>query len=89
MPQSVELLFLGTGDKCGVPKIGCDCPTCTHAKTHHDKTERLRTGYVLLVDNQPIFIDTGPDLRVQMLKHNLSWARSVFITHPHYDHHCL
>ena len=80
MESNVKFIFLGTGDKCGIPKIGCECSTCFHAKQTNDQTVRTRTANVLLVDDNPIFIDAGPDLRYQMLKKNcrqskVNWRR--------------
>ncbi len=28
----MKFTLLGTGDAIGTPKIGCDCPQCTHAR---------------------------------------------------------
>ncbi|MHA1712738.1 MAG: MBL fold metallo-hydrolase [Candidatus Ranarchaeia archaeon] len=86
MTQDVRLTFLGTGDKCGIPKIGCECATCQYALRKRDHTWRTRSAIVLTIGEHHIFIDAGPDLREQMINNNIKNVDSVWLTHPHYDH---
>ena len=56
----MKITLLGTGDAIGTPKVGCDCPQCSHAK--NNGSMRLRTS--LLVENagKHILVDSSPDL---------------------------
>jgi len=80
----MKITLLGTGDAIGTPKVGCDCPQCTHAK--NTGAMRLRTS--LLVENagKHILIDSSPDLRQQLLLYGSPHIDAVIWTHGHYDH---
>tara|TARA_B100000214_G_C23969170_1_gene629220 strand:- start:1651 stop:2409 length:759 start_codon:yes stop_codon:yes gene_type:complete len=75
--------FLGTGTSQGVPVIGCDCNVCL-SDDLNDK--RLRSSIYIKYKNQNILIDTGPDLRQQVLKNNIKKIDFVLYTHAHRDH---
>ncbi|WP_321505241.1 MBL fold metallo-hydrolase [uncultured Methanoregula sp.] len=80
----MKITLLGTGDAVGTPRIGCDCPQCTRAKT--EGLTRLRTS--LLVENcgRHLLIDSSPDLRFQLLRTGSPHIDAVLWTHGHYDH---
>jgi phosphoribosyl 1,2-cyclic phosphate phosphodiesterase len=81
----MKITLLGTGDATGTPVIGCHCPTCEDAR-QGTRSNRLRSA--LLVENNGgrVLIDTGPDLRAQLLKLDVSHIDGVIWTHGHYDH---
>jgi len=80
----LKVKFLGTGTSTGVPLIGCKCEVCTSS---NPLNKRLRTSaYISLEDNTKILIDTGPDLRQQCLRENITKLDFVFYTHFHSDH---
>jgi phosphoribosyl 1,2-cyclic phosphate phosphodiesterase len=79
----LRITFLGTGTSMGVPIIGCPCPVCRSADV---RDKRLRTSVLLEVNGKTIVIDTGPDFRQQMLKHNVRVLDAVVFTHEHKDH---
>ncbi len=71
-----------------MPLIACDCAVCTSADPHDTRT---RTGAaVQWVDptGQPrtVLIDTTPDLRQQVLRHDLWRCDAILFTHNHVDH---
>lgn len=78
-----HLLFLGTSTSVGVPVIGCNCPTCLSDDPHND---RSRSSIFLEGPSGKILIDSGPDLRQQALRENLTEVDAVFYTHCHLDH---
>jgi len=80
----MKFTLLGTGDAIGTPKVGCDCPQCTHAKN----TGSMRLRPSLLVENakKHILIDSSPDLRQQLLLNGSPHIDAVIWTHGHYDH---
>lgn len=80
----MKITLLGTGDAIGTPKVGCNCPQCSHAR----KTGAMRLRTSLLVENEGrhILIDSSPDLRQQLLLHGSPQIDAVIWTHGHYDH---
>ncbi|WP_311442450.1 MBL fold metallo-hydrolase [Hoylesella enoeca] len=79
----MRLTFLGTGTSGGVPALGCDCAVC-RSTDPHDK--RLRTAALLETKTTRILIDSGPDIRQQLLAQPFRKIDGVLLTHIHYDH---
>ncbi|MDX1565262.1 MAG: MBL fold metallo-hydrolase, partial [Phycisphaeraceae bacterium] len=86
--MQLTLTLLGTGTSSGVPMIGCDCRVCRSS----DPRDR-RTRPAAMVEWQDrhgrdrrVLIDTGPDLRMQMLRHRVERIDGVMYTHNHADH---
>lgn len=78
-----KLTFLGTGTSSGIPVIGCRCATCL-SNDEHDS--RLRASLLVETADSTIIIDTGPDLRQQLLRNPVAGVDAILITHEHYDH---
>lgn len=79
-----ELLILGSGTSTGTPMVGCHCPVCT-SKDSRDR--RLRSSVLYRHPGVgQMLIDTGPDLRQQLLNAQIEHLDSVLITHDHADH---
>ena len=81
--------FLGTGTSYGVPFVGCRCRVCLSRDT---RNKRLRSS-ILVESDAPdgaepfrILVDTGPDLRTQLLREEISRVDAVLWTHSHNDH---
>lgn len=85
--MSVRLTILGCGSSAGVPRIGNDWGACDP-----DEPKNRRRRCSLLVEKRgeygctTVLIDTGPDLREQMLTANVSHVDAVLYTHAHADH---
>jgi phosphoribosyl 1,2-cyclic phosphate phosphodiesterase len=81
----VRVVLLGTGTSFGVPQVGCHCRTCTSS----DPRDR-RTRTAALVDASPsggrLLIDTPPELRLQLVAHEVDHVDAVLYTHAHADH---
>jgi phosphoribosyl 1,2-cyclic phosphate phosphodiesterase len=75
--------FLGTGTSQGIPVVGCDCDTCT---SENLQNQRLRSSVWIEQNDTRLIIDTGPDLRQQLLKYNVTDVDAILITHEHNDH---
>lgn len=80
----MKVTALGTGDVVGTPKIGCSCSVCTAAK--EQGVQRLRTSILVEYKGKHLLIDTGPDLRAQLLAANAPHIDGIIWTHGHYDH---
>lgn len=79
----MRITFLGTGTSQGIPVIGCDCTVC---KSTNLKNKRLRSSIFVEYQSGKILIDTGPDLRMQLLENNIDDIDYILYTHEHNDH---
>jgi phosphoribosyl 1,2-cyclic phosphate phosphodiesterase len=55
-------------------------------RSEDSRDKRLRTSVFIESVETSIIIDTGPDFRQQMLRHNFHQLDAVLITHEHNDH---
>ncbi len=79
----MKVIFLGTGTSQGVPVIACQCKVCTSLDP---KDKRLRASVLIEKDGVHFVVDTGPDFRQQMLRHEVRKLDAVLFTHGHKDH---
>lgn len=79
----MKLTLLGTGTSQGVPVIGCECQVCTSVDP---RDKRLRTAALFQHADTNILVDTGPDLRQQMLRAQVRHLDAILLTHEHNDH---
>lgn len=82
LTASFELL--GSGTSFGVPYPGCFCPTCTSTDPHDCRYRQC--GLIRISDGTNILIDSGPELRLQLLRANVKNINYVIYTHAHADH---
>lgn len=80
----MKITALGTGDVVGTPKVGCDCAVCREAR--ETGKQRLRTSILVEQNGKHLLIDTGPDMRAQLLAAGSPHIDAVIWTHGHYDH---
>lgn len=80
----MQLTMLGVGSSAGTPVIGCQCATCTSPDPRNQRTRC--SSLLTLANGRNILIDTGPDLRQQALREQLSQVDAVLYTHTHADH---
>ena len=87
MSDMYRFTVLGCGSSAGVPRIGNDWGDCDPT---NPKNRRRRCA--MLVERvgksgtTSVLIDTGPDLREQLLAADVSTLDGVVYTHPHADH---
>jgi phosphoribosyl 1,2-cyclic phosphate phosphodiesterase len=81
--QQIKVTVLGTGTSTGVPMVACNCEVCNSSNS---KDKRLRCSILIQSASTTIVIDTTPDFRQQMLRHNVQKLDAVVFTHPHKDH---
>jgi phosphoribosyl 1,2-cyclic phosphate phosphodiesterase len=79
----VRVRILGSGTSTGVPRIGNDWGACDPAEPRN-----RRTRVALLVEHEGtrILVDTGPDMREQLLAADVATLDAVIWTHDHADH---
>jgi phosphoribosyl 1,2-cyclic phosphate phosphodiesterase len=78
-----EITILGCGSSDGVPMIGCDCEVC---RSNNPKNKRTRQSIYIDSGKTKLFIDAGPDLRLQALRNKIKTLDGILITHAHSDH---
>lgn len=79
----MKVTFLGTGTSGGIPLPGCRCRVCT---SPDPRDSRLRSSILVETGDRTILIDASPDLRTQLLTHNISNIDTILLTHSHRDH---
>ncbi|MBN1658244.1 MAG: MBL fold metallo-hydrolase [Anaerolineae bacterium] len=88
----MELIFLGTGDEHGVPRIGCECAVCHNALSPGSRN--CRTGPSAALRYGPsyaqrlVLLDAPPELRYQVTNQHLGPFDALLLTHTH-DAHSL
>ncbi|MFM9152170.1 MAG: MBL fold metallo-hydrolase [Methylocystis sp.] len=85
--MTVSVTILGCGSSGGVPRVGQGWGKCD---PENPKNRRRRCSILLTAgqDHQStqILVDTGPDLREQLIAANVQRLDAVLYTHPHADH---
>ena len=87
--MTIKVTVLGCGPSYGVPEIGGENSTGDWGQCdpNNSKNRRSRCSiYIETPQGGKILIDTGPDLRQQLLTHAISSLDAVFYTHLHADH---
>lgn len=81
------LTILGCGSSGGVPRVGQGWGACDPAEP---KNERQRCSVLLErrggAGTTRVLVDTGPDLRRQLLAHAVPSLDAIVLTHAHADH---
>ena len=84
MSDNLKITVLGTGTSVGIPALGklgwgkCD--------PLNPKNKRQRCALLVQNEDTNILIDAGPDIKNQLIEHNIQKLDAVFITHKHSDH---
>jgi phosphoribosyl 1,2-cyclic phosphate phosphodiesterase len=79
----MEVTILGSGTSSGVPRVGNDWGQCD---PDNPRNRRRRVSILVSHHNARILVDTGPDLREQLLDANVTGVDGVIWTHDHADH---
>ena len=92
MPSSLTLTLMGTGSSGGVPRVGNVWGNCDPLQP---RNRRRRCSLLIEQENSnenkasaktTVVIDTGADLREQLLAANVDSIEGVVLTHSHADH---
>ena len=78
----LRVRILGSGTSQGLPRIACDCATCTSTDP---RDRRLRASTLLAWGARRVVVDCGPDFRAQALAADLDRLDAVLLTHEHQD----
>lgn len=79
----MKLRVLGCGTSFGVPRVGNDWGACDPAEP---RNRRRRVSITVEHAGTRILVDTGPDLRKQLLDAGVDRVDAVIWTHDHADH---
>jgi phosphoribosyl 1,2-cyclic phosphate phosphodiesterase len=79
----VKITVLGCGASLGVPLIGGGWGECDPAEP---RNRRRRASILVEQGNTTLLIDTGPDMRMQLLDAGVTRIDAVLWTHAHADH---
>lgn len=79
----MKLVLLGCGTSSGVPRIGNDWGACDPADP---RNRRTRASIIVESATTRILVDTGPDMREQLLAAAIGIVDAVIWTHDHADH---
>jgi phosphoribosyl 1,2-cyclic phosphate phosphodiesterase len=79
----MKIRILGCGTSSGVPRIGNDWGACD---PQEPRNRRMRQAAIVEHDGIRILIDTGPDMREQLLTAGVGTVDAVIWTHDHADH---
>lgn len=86
--QKIEVTVLGCGSSGGVPRVGGNWGDCD---PHNPKNRRRRCSLLITATGSDggqtnVIIDTGCDIREQLLDAGVTSVDAVFYTHDHADH---
>ena len=78
----MKFIILGCGSSMGVPRPDGYFGNCD---PKNKKNYRTRCSALIKSNAENILIDTSPDLRQQLLRHNIKKIDKVFYSHMHAD----
>lgn len=87
--MTLRITILGCGASPGVPRIGNDWGACDPNESRNRRTRCSILIERLAADGgRPtrVLVDTGPDMRAQLLAANVDFIDAVVYTHSHADH---
>jgi phosphoribosyl 1,2-cyclic phosphate phosphodiesterase len=88
----MQLVFMGSGDEYGVPRVGCDCEVCRNALSPDSRNNR--SGPSVAVTYGPtharrvVLVDAAAEFRLQATRLGLGRFAALLLTHAH-DAHVL
>ena len=79
----MRITVLGCGSSTGTPSVEAGWGKCDPSNL---KNRRTRPSILVHDDDRQVLIDTSPDLREQLLRHEIKHLDAVVYTHAHSDH---
>ncbi len=87
--SGIRIVFLGTGGSAGSPQIGGADGSGDWGELDPKEPRNRRTRPSIVIESpqgRRLLIDTGPDLRQQLLFCKISRIDAILYTHAHADH---
>lgn len=78
-----EVVILGCGASLGVPVLTCKCKVCTSQSPYN---KRSRPSILITNNHKNILVDFGMDVRMQLMRENITILDAAILTHDHADH---
>ena len=80
----MKITLLGTGTSVGIPSLGSlGWGKCNPL---NPKNKRQRCSVLIQTNHTNLLVDAGPDIKNQLINHNIDHLDGVIITHEHADH---
>jgi len=79
----VRVTVLGCGSSAGTPSVEAGWGACD---PQNPKNRRTRPSVFVEGGGKSLLIDTSPDLREQLMRHDIRHIDAVLYTHAHSDH---
>jgi phosphoribosyl 1,2-cyclic phosphate phosphodiesterase len=79
----MRVTILGSGGSTGVPGVGLGWGKCD---PDNPKNRRSRPSILVEDGDTTVLVDTSPDLREQLIRHDVTHLDGVLLTHTHADH---
>lgn len=79
----MRVTVLGCGSSAGTPSVEAGWGACD---PQNPRNRRMRPSILVEEDGRTLLVDTSPDLREQLLTHNIRRIDAVLYTHAHSDH---
>ena len=84
MTINIKITILGSGTSVGIPALGkLGWGKCNPSNI---KNRWQRCAILIESEDTTILIDAGPDIKNQLIEHNVKKIDALFITHQHADH---
>lgn len=82
----MNIVFRGTSDAHGVPRLYCECEVCQEARATGVNRRYRPSIQLFFKQHATIWVDCGPDWYPQMEMANQRIVSHMLITHAHFDH---
>ena len=79
----MKITILGCGPSYGVPSLGRGFGECDPA---NPKNTRTRSAILVETPRATLLIDSGPEIRMQLIHAGVPKPDAVLYTHDHFDH---
>ncbi len=83
MAGELTITVLGCGGSLGVPSLGIGWGVCDQ---NEPRNHRTRASILISYEGYNLLVDSGPDVRQQLLREKVTHLDAVFYTHEHADH---
>ncbi|MCW8915557.1 MAG: MBL fold metallo-hydrolase [Magnetovibrio sp.] len=79
----MRITVLGSGSSAGTPSVEAGWGKCDPT---NPKNRRTRPSILVEDADKAVLVDTSPDLREQLIRHEIKHLDAVVYTHAHADH---